>query len=101
MEKETKSPINLMADLLAAMTARAMEAERERDEAKKRADDWYMSWQRKDEQLREKEAKLADASEQITELRVKLADMAEEYYGLQTRIGDYIAENTKGEQDNG
>lgn len=41
MDEKIKSPIELMADLLATMTARAVEAERQRDEAQKSSDEWY------------------------------------------------------------
>lgn len=58
MNDTTKSPIELMAELLATMTARAVEAERERDETRKSSDDWYQNWQNKDAALKEAEAKL-------------------------------------------
>lgn len=58
MNDTTKSPIELMAELLATMTARAVEAERERDEVRKSSDDWYQNWQNKDAALKEAEAKL-------------------------------------------
>ena len=44
MDEKTKTPIELMADLLATMTARAIEAERQRDEAEKSSDEWYQNW---------------------------------------------------------
>lgn len=58
MDKETKSPIELVTELLAIMTARAVEAERQRDEAQKSSDEWYNNWQRKDAELKAAEAKL-------------------------------------------
>ena len=60
MDKETKSPLDLVTELLAVMTARAVEAERQRDEAQKSADEWYQNWQRKDSELKEAEAKLTE-----------------------------------------
>lgn len=60
MDEKSKSPIELMADLLATMTARAIEAEHQRDEAEKSSDEWYKNWQTKDAALKEAEAKLAD-----------------------------------------
>ena len=53
MDEKTKTPIELMADLLATMTARAIEAERQRDEAEKSSDEWYQNWQAKDAALSE------------------------------------------------
>ena len=58
MDEKTKTPIELMADLLATMTARAIEAERQRDEAEKSSDEWYQNCQAKDAALKEAEAKL-------------------------------------------
>lgn len=58
MDEKTKTPIELMADLLATMTARAIEAERQRNEAEKSSDEWYQNWQTKDAALKEAEAKL-------------------------------------------
>lgn len=58
-EQQTKGPIELVTDLLAAMTARAVEAERQLAEAKKSADEWYGYYQDKDKALKETEAKLS------------------------------------------
>ena len=59
MEKTNKNPINLLTDALANMTLVAMEAERERDNAEKRGDDWYKHYQSKDEQYKEMQTMLA------------------------------------------
>lgn len=69
MDKETKNPIELVTELLAVMTARAVEAERQRDEAEKTSDDWYTNWQRKDSELKEAEAKLHAEIEEHQETR--------------------------------
>lgn len=58
MDEKTKSPIARMADMLAEMTERAVEAERQRDAAKKDAENWYQSWQNKDAQLKRAEEAL-------------------------------------------
>ena len=47
-EENRPSPIQSLTDLLAEMTTRAVEAERQRDEAQKRSDEWYAYYQRKD-----------------------------------------------------
>lgn len=59
MGENQKTPIELVADLLATMTERAAEAERQAAEARKSSDDWYQHWQTKDKQLKEAEEKLA------------------------------------------
>lgn len=58
MEQKTKTPLQIMADALAEMTERAMEAERQRDAAKEDANNWYSLYQRRDAQLTETIAKL-------------------------------------------
>ena len=86
MDKETKSPIELVTELLAIMTARAVEAERQRDEAQKSADEWYQNWQRKDAELKEAEAKLHAEIGEHQETRRQLRE---------------ALNNQKGDQDHG
>ena len=43
MNEKTNSPISILADTLAEMTERAMEAERQRDAAKEDATNWYQN----------------------------------------------------------
>lgn len=86
MDKETKSPIELVTELLAIMTARAVEAERQRDEAQKSSDEWYNNWQNKDAQLKEAEAKLA-------------AEIAE-HQNTRQQLREALS-NQKGDQDHG
>lgn len=59
MDENIKSPIALMADLLAEMTERAMEAERQRDAAQKDAENWYSLYKHKDAAHKAAEEKLA------------------------------------------
>lgn len=73
-EEREKTPIELMAELLATMTARAVEAERQRDEATKSSNEWYQNWQRKDAQLKETEAKLAAEIEEHQSTRRALRE---------------------------
>lgn len=86
MDKETKSPLDLVTELLAVMTARAVEAERQRDEAQKSSDEWYNNWQNKDAQLKETEAKLA-------------AEIAE-HQNTRQQLREALS-NQKGDQDHG
>ena len=72
MDDKSKSPISLMADLLATMTERALEAERMRDEAKEGAEDWYRYYQEKDAQLKETKARLAEEIKAHRETRQAL-----------------------------
>ena len=58
MENKNKTPLQIMADALAEMTERAMEAERQRDAAKEDANNWYEGYQRKDAQVKDLELKL-------------------------------------------
>lgn len=86
MDKKTKTPIELMADLLATMTAHAIEAERQLDEAKKSSDEWYQHWQDKDAALKEAEAKL----------RAEIGEHQETRRQLREALN-----NQEGEQNNG
>ena len=69
MNDKTKSPIALVADLLATMTERAMEAERQRDASKEDAENWYRLYLTKDEQLKAAEAKLTALREYIDQMK--------------------------------
>ena len=63
-----KKPIELMADLLAAMTIRATEAERQRDEAEERERTWYQNYLRKEAELKQAEAALAVAEDKLNKI---------------------------------
>ena len=52
-------PIQLVIALLSEMTDRATEAERERDEQKKRADEWYQHYCTKSAMCKDLQDKLA------------------------------------------
>ena len=86
MDEKTKNPIELVTELLATMTARAVEAEHKLTEAEKGSDEWYQSWQRKDAALKEMEAKLAAEIAAHEETRQKLRD---------------ALSNQEGDQENG
>lgn len=73
-EEREKTPIELMAELLATMAVRAVETERQRDEATKSSNEWYQNWQRKDAQLKETEAKLAAEIEEHQNTRKALRE---------------------------
>ena len=51
MDKQTHTPIELMAQLLANMTERAMNAERERDAERENSNEWYRLYKSKGEEL--------------------------------------------------
>lgn len=89
MDEKSKSPIELMADLLATMTARAVEAERQRDEAQKSSDEWYQHWQDKDAALKEAEAKLADEIAEHQATRQQLREALKNQEGIR-RMGKAI-----------
>lgn len=75
MSEETKkNPIQLVTELLAEMTARVVEAERQRDEAQKSSDEWYAYYQKKTEELKELEAKLAAETEEHQKTRQQLRE---------------------------
>lgn len=87
MNENTKSPVQLMADLLGEMTQRALDAERERDEARQSSDEWYQNWQRKDAELKE--------------AQTKLSAEIEEHQRTRDRLREALENKAKGAQENG
>lgn len=87
MNEKTKTPIESMAALLAEMTERAIEAERQRDSAKEDAAQWYQGYIRKNAQLEETQADLEAQRKENEKLR--------------SAISDYIEPIKKGEHENG
>ena len=84
MSEETKkNPIWLVTELLAEMTARVVEAERQRDEAQKSSDEWYAHYQKKTEELKELEAKLAAETEEHQKTRQQLREALNNQEGEQ------------------
>lgn len=69
MDEKTKSPIARMADMLAEMTERAVEAERQRDAAQQDANNWYRLYLDKETQFKDAEAKLAALRDHIEEMK--------------------------------
>lgn len=67
MAEAKKSAVNLLTECLAAMTCRAIEAERKLDEANQSTENWYRNFQTKNKQLEE-------ANQQIVALLEKLAE---------------------------
>lgn len=86
MNEKAKTPIESMAALLAEMTERAMEAERERDAAKDDAEQWYQSYLRKTTELSGMIARFDAQTKENEELR--------------SAIAEYIEELKKGAQEN-
>lgn len=58
LDKYESTPIQLLAEALAEMTERAVQAERERDAAKKDAETWYQSYCKQDERIKELEMQM-------------------------------------------
>lgn len=65
-----KTPIRIMAELLADMTERAMEAERQRDAAKDDAGQWFLHYKNKAAELDEMKSKMAEKTRENDELRL-------------------------------
>ena len=84
MSEETKkNPIWLVTELLAEMTARVVEAERQRDEAQKSSDEWYAYYQKKTAELKETAAKLAAEIEEHQKTRQQLREALNNQEGEQ------------------
>ena len=72
---EKKSPIDLLTELLGEMTARATEAERQRDIAEKNARDWYEYHQRKEAELKEKNERIEELEHDLQEALICIDDL--------------------------
>lgn len=73
---EKKSPIDLLTELLGEMTARATEAERQRDIAEKNARDWYEYHQRKEAELKEAKERITELERDMQEAMMHIEDLA-------------------------
>ena len=74
MDNKTKTPIGLMADLLAEMAEMATEAERQKDAATEDAASWYRHYMNVKAQLEAAEARLAEKIKENEELRGKISE---------------------------
>lgn len=104
MMDEKSTPVALLCAMLAEMTERAVEAERERDEALRSKDEWIRICSVKDDGLREVHQKLAEEIELHEKTRASLNEMdkalneeMDAHKNTRTRLKDYIA---KLEQEN-
>lgn len=81
MDKQKNTPIELMALLLAEMTERAMNAERERDAERENSNEWHRLYKSKSEELSTVKTELEVTR---TELEHKnlLLEQAEKQYKL-------------------
>ena len=75
MLDQIKDPVHQLSYLLGVMTSRAVEAERQRDEAQKSSDEWYQNWQRKDGQFKAVEDALKREVEAHEKTRAKLNEV--------------------------
>ena len=71
MNETTKTPVELLTALLAEMTERAIEAERQRDKANESIDQWYRLYMGMEEKLKEAEKSLQNRTKENEELRAK------------------------------
>ena len=86
MEQEKATPIELMGAMLSEMAERAVEAERERDTAKKDADTWYKAYMAMDAKLKELEETLRAEIEEHQRTKQALRDALDNSAELQKRI---------------
>lgn len=77
MSEKTKTPIEILTDALAEMTARAVEAERQRDHAIEEADSWYKAYLSSNKKCVETEAALATQREDNEVLRYRISELVE------------------------
>ena len=83
MNEKTRTPIESMAALLAEMTERVIEAERQRDAAKEDADQWYHGYLRKTAELEEAKNRLSAKTKENEELRGSISEYIDNMQGGQ------------------
>ena len=77
MNEDKNNPIRQLTSFLADLIIRLTNTERELDEARKSSDEWYQHWQRKDAELKEAQAKLAEEIEAHQQTRKALREALE------------------------
>lgn len=106
MDKQEHTPIELMAQLLANMTERAMNAERERDAERENSNEWYHLYKSKGEELSAVKTELEvtktklEAATAELEHKKLLIEEAEKKLKLLTDSMPNIAFNEKEDADN-
>lgn len=94
MDKQKNTPIELMAQLLAEMTERAMNAERERDAECENSYEWYRSYKTKSEELTKTKAELEATKAELEHTKL-LIEEAEKKLKLLTDSMPNIAADEK------
>lgn len=91
MDKQKNTPIELMAQLLADMTERAMNAERERDAECENSIEWYRSYKSKGEELRAVKTELEVTKTALEHAKTELEFVEEKYNSLVKNMPGYAA----------
>ena len=91
MSNETKKPIELLTDMLATMTERAMAAEKERDDANARSLEWYRNFEKKEKDFKEMQEIL---SAEIREHQKTKAELEEALHAVDV-LNDELVRLTK------
>lgn len=74
MDEKSKNQAERFTEYLAAMAIKLIEAEKQRDEAQRAADEWYKHWKARMAELKTDEERIAAAEARIAELEEQLAD---------------------------
>lgn len=67
MDEKSKNQAERFTEYLAAMAIKLIEAEKQRDEAQRAADEWYKHWQARMAELKTAEARIAELEEQLAD----------------------------------
>lgn len=84
-ENIQKTPIELLTDLLAVMSARATAAEAEVERMKTDDNSWYHHWQTKDAEVKKLTEELNELKGKIHELMNERNDLKDAYDALKQR----------------
>lgn len=75
MNGNDKSLQDTLAEMLATLTAKSILLEQQRDEALKKADEWYKCYLKRGEEIKKLEADLAAEKEELDYTRYILGDV--------------------------
>ncbi len=102
MNEKKMAVVDVLTQAMAETAKRAIEAERQRDEAKLKELEWYQNYRSKDKELQDAKGRLAAEIENHTETQKALKKALDRIEGM-TELAEVLgrAEETEGEEQDG
>lgn len=100
MNEKKMAVVDVLTQALAETAKRAIEAERQRDEAKLKEMEWYQNYRSKDKELQDAKGRLSAEIENHTETQKALKEALSRIDSM-TELAEILsrAEDTEGEED--